>query len=158
MNACWIKIVVSVILCLGLGIASGFSTVTEIGTWYAGINKPSWNPPNWLFGPVWTILYILMGISFGMIWNSTHPNKQSAMVVFILQFALNLIWSYLFFNKHLLGVSFIEIVLMLILIASTIYLFYPIHKLAAYLLIPYLIWVSFASVLNGTIWYFPINI
>jgi tryptophan-rich sensory protein len=95
----------------------------------------------------------MMGIAFAMIWHSRHPQKNKAMLLFAIQFIFNLAWSFLFFNRHLLGIAFIEILLMGCFIALTIISFYKINKLAAYLLIPYLCWVSFAAVLNGAIWF-----
>lgn len=147
------KILISTITTLALGIASGFSTIQSITDWYQYLNKPSFNPPNWIFGPVWTLLYLMMGIAFAMIWHSRHPQKNKAMLLFAIQFVFNLAWSFLFFNCHLLGIAFIEILLMGCFIALTINSFYKINKLAAYLLIPYLCWVSFAAVLNGAIWF-----
>lgn len=147
------KIILCSLLCLTLGISSGFSTVDSITNWYQFIIKPSWNPPNWLFGPVWSLLYLLMGISVALIWHSQDSNKKNAIQLFIIQFALNLGWSFIFFNQHEIGWAFVEILIMLTAIILTILSFYKISKTAAYLLIPYLCWVSFASVLNGTIWF-----
>ena len=147
------KIFICVAVCLGLGLLSGLSTADSISNWFQYINKPSWNPPNWLFAPVWTILYILMGIAFALILHSSNSNKNLAIRLFIIQFVLNLAWSFIFFNMHLPGWAFAEIIFMLLFIILTIISFYRINKTAAYLLLPYLLWVSFASVLNGTIWY-----
>lgn len=149
----WLKIALCVSLCVTLGILSGFSTVESINNWYQHINKPSWNPPNWIFGPVWTTLYILMGISVALIWHTGHQFKNRAIGLFIIQFGFNLAWSFIFFNLHAIGWAFVEILLMLFFISLTLYSFYKINRLAAWLLIPYLLWVSFASVLNGTIWF-----
>lgn len=153
MKSLFVKIIIASLITLTLGIASGFSTIDSIANWYQYINKPSFNPPNWIFGPVWTALYLMMGISFGMIWHSTSNDKNRAMIFFGIQFLLNLGWSFLFFNLHQTGIAFIEIILMWFFILMTILSFYKINKTAAYLLIPYLCWVSFASVLNGAIWY-----
>ena len=148
-----VKIFISTIATLTLGIASGFSTIQSITDWYQYLNKPSFNPPNWIFEPVWTILYLMMGISFAIIWNSTHIQKNKAMLLFAIQFIFNLAWSFLFFNWHQLGIAFIEILIMGYFIVRTILGFYKINKMAAYLLIPYLCWVIFATVLNGSIWF-----
>ena len=148
-----LKILVASTISLSLGLASGFSTISSINNWYQFIEKPSFNPPNWIFGPVWTVLYIAMGVSFALVWNAGHAAKKRALTVFGIQFILNLLWSFLFFNQHWLGLAFAEILIMWSLIILTIKLIYPIHKAAAYLLIPYLLWVSFASILNGAIWY-----
>jgi translocator protein len=147
-----VKIALSIITCVGLGLASGFSTIQSITDWYPSIQKPSWNPPNWLFGPTWTLLYTMMGIAFAMVWHANHTNKKVALTFFIVQFILNMLWSFLFFNMHDIGIAFAEILIMALLILITIINFFKINKNAAYLLVPYLCWVSFASVLNGTIW------
>jgi translocator protein len=147
-----VKIALSIITCVGLGLASGFSTIQSITDWYPSIQKPSWNPPNWLFGPTWTLLYTMMGIAFAMVWQANHTNKKVALTFFIVQFILNMLWSFLFFNMHATGIAFAEILIMVLLILITIINFYKINKNAAYLLVPYLCWVAFASVLNGTIW------
>lgn len=147
------KIIVCAIVCLTLGTLSGFSTIDAINNWYQFLVKPSFNPPNWIFGPVWTLLYLTMGISLGIIWNSTNNGRKRAMQLFAVQFVLNLCWSYLFFNLHALGIAYLEILSMLIAIIFTIFAFYKINKTAAILLIPYACWVLFASFLNLSIWY-----
>lgn len=139
-------------LCVTLGLLSGLSTVNEINTWYATIQKPSWNPPDRIFGPVWTSLYILMGIAAGMIWHTKDEKRIQALMLFVLQFMLNLGWSYIFFERHAIGFAFAEIIILLILIIVTTISFYKIKPLAAGLMIPYILWVSFATCLNGTIW------
>lgn len=146
------KLIVCVFLCLTLGLISGFSTANEISTWYTSIIKPLWNPPNWLFGPVWTILYILMGMAVALIWHSKHPLKKIAIVLFIVQFVLNLLWSYIFFNQHNILLALFEILFMLLSIILTSVLFGKITKTAFYLMVPYILWVSFASYLNYTIY------
>lgn len=140
------------LVCLVLGFLSGVQTADSISTWYAQLNKPSWNPPNWLFGPVWSILYILMGVSLAMVLNSTSTHKTKAVIVFSVQLILNLAWSYIFFVQKNMGGALIEILLLLIFIILTIVSFYPIRKTASYLLLPYLCWVAFASFLNYTIY------
>lgn len=148
----FIKIAVCVLLCAGLGFASGFSTANEINGWYQQIQKPSWNPPNWIFSPVWTSLYILMGIAAGLIWHSANEKKNKALMLFVLQFMFNLAWSFIFFSQHEIGWALAEITVMLILIIATTISFYRINKTAAWLMIPYILWVSFATCLNGAIW------
>jgi translocator protein len=135
-----------------LGGLSGVATVSSIQTWYVTVNKPSWNPPNWLFGPVWTTLFVLMGIAFGLVWNSTNEDKEKAMFLFYIQFGLNMLWSMLFFYFRSPGIALIEIVLMLGFILLTTNAFKKIDPRAAYLLFPYIAWVSFATFLNFTIW------
>ena len=105
-----------------------FSTVQSITNWFQYIKKPSWNPPDWLFGPVWTLLYILMGIALAFIWHSNHPAKNKAILLFAFQFALNLAWSFIFFNQHLIGWALAESLLMFVAIVLTIFSFYKINK------------------------------
>jgi tryptophan-rich sensory protein len=136
-----------------LGFLSGMSTTTEIQTWYVYLQKPSFNPPNYIFGPVWSLLYILMGISLSIIIGAAPSRMRTmAILIFIVQFILNLGWSYIFFNLHLTGLAFIEIILMWVAIISMINYFYKVNKTAALLQIPYALWVTFASVLNYSIY------
>jgi tryptophan-rich sensory protein len=137
-----------------VGSISGIASTENIPEWYAFLNKPSFNPPDYVFGPVWSILYILMGLSLFMVWKSsagTHRNK--ALLIFGLQLLLNFAWSFIFFYFRQPGYAFIEIVLLWISILTMILVFYPISKTAALLQVPLLLWVSFASVLNGMIWW-----
>jgi len=148
-----LKLIISIILTVGLGSLGGLFTIAEIPTWYAGLNKPSFNPPNWIFGPVWTTLYLLMGISFYLIWKlPSSKSRTQAIFVFFIQFILNFCWSILFFSMHQIGWAFVEIIAMWILILLTILQFRKHSIPAAVLLIPYLLWVSFASLLNWSIW------
>lgn len=151
MNSLAVKIIISCIVITGLGLLSGLMTTSEIQGWYTTLNKPSWNPPNWLFGPVWTTLYIMMGIAFSLVWHSSHPKRQEALAIFAVQFVLNLAWTFIFFNQHQLQLAFIEIMALWIMIVVNIIVFYRIHKTAGLLLVPYLAWVSFAAFLNFTI-------
>jgi tryptophan-rich sensory protein len=145
-----IKLVLSLILPLSVGAVAGMFTSQAVPTWYATLNRPSFNPPNWVFGPVWTTLYILLGISFFIIWKENYSKKRNmAILVFSIQMLLNFSWSFLFFYFNLIGFALIEIILLWISIAAMIYLFYKIKPFAAYLNIPYLLWVSFATILNA---------
>lgn len=148
-----IKLILSIVLCVSLGSVGGLVTVSEIPTWYASLNKPSFNPPNWLFGPVWTILYLLMGISVYMIWKQpVSKERNKALQVFILQFILNFCWSFIFFGLHATGWALIEMIALWILILLSILHFAKHSKTAAWLLVPYILWVSFALLLNAVIW------
>ena len=148
-----IKLMISIVLCVSLGSVGGLVTVNEIPTWYASLNKPSFNPPNWLFGPVWTTLYLLMGISAYLIWKQpVSKERNKALQFFILQFILNFCWSFIFFGLHATGWAFIEMIALWILILLTILHFSRHSKLAAWLLVPYISWVSFALLLNAAIW------
>lgn len=141
---------------LGLGAWAGIVTSTNIPTWFETLNAPSFRPPNWLFAPVWTTLYILMGISFFLILQSkTKLPKRNAIIISIVQLSLNTLWSFLFFYFHQLGIALVEIIMIWLSIILMIRSYYPINKAAALLQMPYLAWVSFASILNAA--YFFLN-
>ena len=149
-----LKLSFCILVPLLIGGISGYATAVNINTWYVTLHKPSFNPPNYLFGPVWTILYILMGVSFYMILQSQKTEfRKKAIIIYIIQLCLNFCWSFLFFKFQLLGLAFIEIMFMWGSILTMIILFMEINKKAALIQIPYLLWVSFASVLNGSIWF-----
>ena len=144
-----IKLIVSLLIPQLAGFLGALATTPSIKSWYSHLNKPSFNPPNWLFGPVWTLLFLLMGISLYLVWR--QGNTSAALTIFFVQLALNLLWSILFFGLHQPTLAFLEIIVLWLAILATILKFYPISNLAAYLLIPYLLWVSFAGFLNFTI-------
>jgi tryptophan-rich sensory protein len=145
-----IKLIISILLPLSVGAAAGMFTSQAVPTWYASLNRPSFSPPNWVFGPVWTSLYILLGISFFLIWKEKASKERDlAIKVFLVQMLLNFAWSFLFFYFNLIGAALIEIILLWTSIAAMIYLFYKIKPVAAYMNIPYLLWVSFATILNA---------
>ena len=116
--------------------------------------KPEWQPPTYLFGPVWTVLYLLMGLSLAYVLSqgSDRRDVRIAAGAFLIQLVLNVLWSYLFFGWQMIGAAAVEIVLLWVVICVTMYLFYRIRPVAAYLLIPYLAWVTFATVLTAVIW------
>lgn len=152
----YLRISYCVIICLTIGFFSGKITQSSITTWYPTLVKPVFNPPNWIFAPVWTMLYIFMGIAAGLIWNEIE-NKQKevkiALQYFILQLGLNALWSYLFFSLHNILLASIEIVLLLLILVECYKLFKPINPTAAKLFIPYIAWVSFATLLTFSIFY-----
>lgn len=147
------KLIISIVVCQAVGFIGSFFTAPAITTWYAGINKPFFSPPNWLFAPVWILLYFLMGISAYLVWARISENKNAfrALVIFDIQLILNMFWSFLFFGLQSPLYGFIGIVLLWLAILLTIFKFYPISKKAAYLLVPYILWVSFATILNFAI-------
>lgn len=148
-----LKFLISVLICEGAGFLGSFFTAPAIPTWYAQLQKPFFSPPNWLFAPVWTILFFLMGVSLFLVWNEKEKGKniKSAISVFVIQFILNILWSLVFFGLHSPFYGFLVIILLWLAILFTIFKFYQVSKQAAYLLIPYIIWVSFAAVLNWAI-------
>lgn len=147
------QLIISIAGCELVGIVATPFTISAIPTWYATLNKPTFSPPNWIFGPVWILLYLLMGISAFLIWQkglkgTTKKSVKKAFGYFFLQLFFNFIWSVLFFGLHNPLLGFIDILLLLISIVLTMATFYKISKIATYLLIPYLLWVSFATILN----------
>ncbi|WP_010180079.1 TspO/MBR family protein [Aquimarina agarilytica] len=154
MNKKIIKIIIAVTVCLVAGVIGAAATQTSVNTWYTTLSKPSFNPPNYVFGPVWTILYILMGISAGKIWNHGFYHKwvKTALYHFGFQLILNITWSLVFFGLNEIFGALLIIIGLLVLLLFTYKWFKIVNTNAAYLLIPYILWVSFASVLNFSIW------
>jgi benzodiazapine receptor len=151
-----LRIAVVLMTCLVVGYLSGMVTRESITTWYPTLVKPFFNPPNWVFAPVWTVLYIMMGIAGGLVWNkqeTDEKNVTTAFKYFIIQLALNAIWSLIFFKLHNPFLALIEIILLWLMIFETYNQFKKIDSKAGMLLLPYLAWVSFAAVLNGAIWW-----
>jgi len=144
----YFRLLVSVLICELAGILGGLFTASSVNTWYTQLNQPSFNPPSWVFGPVWTILYLLMGISLYIVWDKGFTKNRLAIFVFALQLFLNFLWSLLFFGLRNPLYAFIEIAFLWVAIVLSIVLFYRISRTAAYLLIPYILWVTFAAVLN----------
>ena len=133
--------------------ASLTSVFVSTGGWYAELNKPVWNPPNWIFGPVWTVLYIMMAVAAWRVWlRGGWKVQRTPLSLFLIQWTLNALWTPLFFGFHLLGWAFVEILVLLVFILLTLRAFWPVDRMAAFLMVPYALWVAFASVLNFTIW------
>jgi benzodiazapine receptor len=148
-----LKLSLCILVPLLVGSISGYFTSTSITTWYVTLNKPSFNPPNYLFGPVWTTLYILMGISLFLVLNKAKDlEKNKIIFVFSIQLILNFLWSFLFFKFQQLGLALVEILIMWCSILFMIIVFYKTNKLAALINIPYLLWVSFATILTYSIY------
>lgn len=148
------KLILAIIICNLAGAIGSIFTFASIPTWYATLIKPEFNPPNWVFGPVWTTLYILMGISLYLIWKQYEKRKNAkpALTVFSIQLILNSLWSILFFGMQSPLYGLLCIIPLWASIALMIVRFYPLSRNAALLQIPYLLWVSFATVLNASIW------
>ncbi|MBW2966057.1 tryptophan-rich sensory protein [Candidatus Woesearchaeota archaeon] len=147
MKKIW-KLIISIIIPFLASAIGSLFTASSVSTWYVELIKPSFNPPSWVFGPVWTLLYLLMGIALYLIWVDKAKNKEKAYWTFGIQLGLNALWSILFFGLRNPLLAFIEIIVLWIAILMTIIYFYRINKKTIYLLLPYILWVSFAAVLN----------
>jgi benzodiazapine receptor len=150
----FLPFMICILIPLAIGAIGGYLTFESVKTWYTTLNKPSFNPPNSIFGPVWTTLYVLMGISSYLVWKKRNvvSGYNWAMGSYVLQLLLNLMWSYLFFYQHQIGFALVEIGILLLTIIITAFLFYRIDKRAGLLFIPYILWVSFASYLTYSIY------
>lgn len=149
----WLALVGWVLLLVGLGAT--FGSLFAPDAWFSALLKPTWNPPSWVFAPVWTVLYTTMAVALWLVRREPESEdrlRNRAMVLFTIQFALNMVWTPLFFGLHSAGLAFVAICLLWIALLSTMLAFGRLRPLAGYLLLPYLLWVSFALVLNGTIW------
>ena len=149
----WKRLIIALALPQLAGFIGSLFTTQAIPTWYATLNRPSFAPPNWLFAPVWTLLFILMGIAFYLVWQTPVKKKRKlikkeAVLAFFTQLLFNVLWSMIFFAQQQLFFAFLEILILWNLIVITILRFEKIKPLAAYLMIPYLFWVSFAAILN----------
>jgi len=141
------------IICQGAGCLGAIFTTPEIAGWYAQLVKPTFTPPNWLFSPVWILLFTMMAVSLFIMWSSrAETGKLAAFVIFATQLLLNVAWTAVFFGWHMILGGFLVIVVLLVTIALNIYLFKLVNPLAAWLLIPYFCWVTYASVLNFSLW------
>ena len=142
-----------IVVCFAVAAIGSLVTFPAVTDWYAGIKKPSWTPPGWLFGPVWTVLYLSMAVAAWLVWQRAgFSGAVLPLSIFAIQLVLNLAWSLIFFGKHNIGLAFVDIVLLWFAIVATIITFGRVNMLASWLLTPYLAWVSFASALNLTIW------
>ena len=142
------------IVCLGVGAIGGAITSLSVDTWYADLQKPPFNPPDWVFAPVWTILYVMMSVAAWRAWRRAGiKGGETAFLVFGYQLVLNLAWSVLFFGLKEVGLALIDIIILLVLIAFNTLLFWRIDRLAGALFLPYLAWVAFATVLHAVLWW-----
>ncbi len=150
----YVPVLLGVVACLLAGVIGSYFTMPAIPAWYQGLKKAPFNPPAYVFGPAWTTLYTLMGIAVGLIWQKGLKNKKvkPALYVFAVQLALNILWSIAFFGMRSPLAGVVVIVCLWFAIIETIRRFYPLNKAAAWLLAPYICWVSFAAVLNAAVW------
>jgi tryptophan-rich sensory protein len=146
-------LVAILVICFTAAGLGSVATTPNVATWYASLAKPSWNPPNWLFGPVWTVLYIGMAVAAWLVWRQGGFRQMRwPLTLFALQLALNAAWSWIFFGFHMPGAACLEILALLATIVATTIAFWPRSQAAGILMLPYLGWVAFASVLNFTLW------
>jgi translocator protein len=149
----WLSLLPFLVVCFAAGGIGSLFTNKSVRTWYPQLKKPEWNPPHWVFGPVWSLLYLMMGISAWLMWREAGwPAAKVRLILFGIQLALNMGWSAIFFGVHAIGAAFGEILLLWTMIIATAVAFCPVSLLAAWLLIPYIAWVAFASYLNYRIW------
>lgn len=144
----WVWPILGALICLGLGTASGLSTVSGGGDWYAKLQKPFGNPPVWVFGPVWSLLYVLMGVALGRL---IHRREGSTVILFVIQFLFNLAWTPVFFGAHSIGWALVIIFGMWLFLTLTIWSAEKVDRISAWLLLPYLLWVMYATYLNAAI-------
>ena len=152
MTTAWLSLVGWLLATLTTGAIGALST-RHAREFYAGLVKPAWAPPGWLFGPVWTVLYLLMGVAAWLVWRRAGwAGATTALSLFLAQLVCNALWSWIFFAWHRGDLAFAEIILLLVLIVATVVAFDRVHRMAALLLLPYLAWVTFAAALNLAIW------
>jgi translocator protein len=149
-----LKLAVSISVPLVVGVLSGVATARGVTEWYPTLTRPAFTPPSWIFGPVWTLLYLMMGFAAFLVWQwgLEAAGVRVALVAFLVQLALNGLWSLLFFGLRAPGAAFVDIILLWLAIAVTTWLFWRVVHVAGALMLPYLAWVTFAAVLNGSIW------
>lgn len=147
----WLVLAGFILLCLAVGSIGGFATQDSIDSWYRTLAKPWWNPPDWVFAPVWTLLFIMMGIAAWLVWK-TGDRLGPAMALFGLQLVFNLLWSLIFFGLRSPGLALIEVVFLWGSVLLTMLAFFGRQRVAGWLFVPYLAWVSFAAILNFAIW------
>jgi len=147
----WLVLTALLALCLVVGALGGWVTAQSVGGWYLTLNRPSWTPPNWIFGPVWTALYVAMAVAAWLVWRS-GARPGGAMIVFFAQLALNSAWSFLFFGARSPWLGLVDILFLLVTLALTTLMFFRKSLAAGALMVPYLAWVGFAAALNFTIW------
>lgn len=149
----WLGLAVIILLCFAAAGVGSALTASSVGSWYVGLTKPAWNPPNWLFGPVWSFLYLTMAVAAWIVWRRAgFGGASGALGLFVLQLFLNVAWSAVFFGLRSPGPAFVEIVLLWAAILATVTAFWRIAPAAGALMVPYLLWVTFAAILNYAIW------
>ncbi|MFO0991024.1 MAG: TspO/MBR family protein [Hyphomicrobiales bacterium] len=150
----WAMLAGFIALCLAVGAAGGWITARSVAEWYPTLTKPAWTPPNSLFGPVWTALYVMMAFAAWLVWrkDARFAGVRVALILFFLQLALNFLWSFLFFGSKAPGLALIDIAALLLVLALTVWAFFQQSRWAGLIMLPYLAWVGFATALNFAIW------
>jgi len=148
----WLVLILFFAVCLGAGGVGSFLTANSVRDWYPRLRKPPGTPPSWVFGPIWTTLYVLMAISAWLVWREYHRGALPALLIFFAQLALNVAWSGIFFGSRMPGAALMEILILWLATAFNILIFYSLLPVAAYLLLPYWLWVTYAMYLNFGIW------
>ncbi len=149
------RLLIALLLPLAIGGVGAMGTSASVTTWYPTLVRPSFAPPSWVFGPVWTLLYLMMGFASWLVLRAgpARPEVRAALALYLVQLVFNLLWSFLFFGLRRPDIAFVEILVLLALIVATIARFAPVSRPAAWLLAPYAAWVAFASALNGAFWW-----
>lgn len=148
-----VSLVVCMVVCYGAAAVGGLATGGSVSGWFQTLKRPSFQPPDWLFGPVWTLLYGLMAVSAWLVYVKTGRVRSTPMTLFVVQLVLNVAWSIIFFGLHRPGLAVFDIVALWVAIIATIVAFWRISMTAGVLMLPYLAWVTFASVLNVSLWH-----
>lgn len=148
-----LHLLVGIVLCESVGLIAGLATQTSVSSWYPTLTKPTFTPPDWLFAPVWITLYALMGIALVLVWwRRSEPDRTRALILFVGQLVLNGAWSFAFFGARSVGLGLATIVALWGVLAWTVERFFHIRALAGWLLVPYLVWVTYAVALNAALW------
>ena len=149
----WVALIVCLALCFAAAAIGGVATSRSVGTWYRELAKPSWTPPGWVFGPLWTVLYLMMAVAAWLVWRRAGvAGAKLPLALFLVQLALNAAWSWLFFGWRMPGAAFAELCVLWLAIVATAVAFWRMRPLAGALLLPYLLWSTFAAALNLAIW------
>lgn len=148
-----ISLIVFLMLCLTASVIGGAITATSVGTWYPTLDKPWFNPPDWVFAPVWTLLYIFMAVAAWRVWRTPRsPARRNALLLFAVQLVLNVVWSLLFFGLQQIGMALVEITTLLVAIVANAIVFRRLDGVAGVLFVPYVLWVGYATLLNLSLW------
>lgn len=150
----WLALPPFIIVCVAVGLSASFITASSVADWYPTLAKPAWTPPNWIFAPVWTTLYVAMGFAAWLVWKKDmrFAGVRAALILFVAQLALNFMWPFVFFGFRMPGLALVSIVMLFMLVAMTAFAFFQQSRWAGIIMLPYLAWVGFATALNFAIW------